>query len=279
MKRKHNLFIILIMLLSTCFFRIEVSAKNIDTDDNISLWVGDSRTVLIYQDLNMKSKKNVSYRSKAKIERFNSRSFLMLKYRDCYAARGIGYDFIKKSIPKIKSIVKKRDCQNIVLSPSVNDIYNTRLNSFYYYGNGKRIPASPEKLAKKYWKLFKTELVKKYTDDHFYILSINPVYCPLKYQGNTVTNEKIVRFNKKMKSLIAKSSFENVSYVDTYKNIFKKQGLIHKKSAYRYALKYRTTNVRYMRESSSYQLHFSDKVDKKIYKYVNGFIDKTMNNE
>ena len=89
-----------------------------------------------------------------------------------------------------------------------------------------------------------------------------------------MTNDKVVRFNKKMKSLIAKSSFENVSYVDTYKNIFKKQGLIHKKSAYRYALKYRTTNVRYMRESSSYQLHFSDKVNKMIYNYVNQFIEQ-----
>lgn len=275
MKIKYILFTTLLLLLSVNIFSIDISAKNIDTDDNISLWIGDSRTVLIYQDLNMKSKNGTSYRSKAKIERFNSTSYLMLKYRDCYAARGIGYNFIKNSMPKIKSVAKKKECQNIILSPSVNDIYNTRLNSFYYYNNRKRVPASPEKLAKKYWKLFKKELIKKYKDDHFYILSINPVYRPLKYQGNTVTNEKIVRFNKTMKNLIAKSSFENVSYVDTYKNIFKKQGLIHKKSAYRYALKYRTTNVRYMRESSSYQLHYSDKVNKMLYKYVNDFIDKT----
>ena len=31
------------------------AAENVDTQDNISLWVGDSRTVLIYQDLDMKT--------------------------------------------------------------------------------------------------------------------------------------------------------------------------------------------------------------------------------
>jgi hypothetical protein len=36
-------------------------------------------------------------------------------------------------------------------------------------------------------------------------------------------------------------------------------------------------NVRYMRESSSYQLHYTDSVDKKLFKYVNDFIKNDMN--
>lgn len=267
-KIKIGIVLLIILLFSPSVISM---AKNIDTRDNISLWIGDSRTVLIYQDLNMKSKKGVKYRSKTKIERFQGRNYLMLKYRNCYAARGIGYNFFKSALPKIKQTVKRKGTQNIVLASSVNDLYNAQLNPFSHNG----IAASPEKMAKEYWKLYKENLIKKYPNDYFYLVSINPVYCTLHYRGNVVTNDMVVRFNKKLKSLIAKSSFGNVSYVDTYKNIFKKQRLIHKKSAYRYDLKYRTTNVRYMRESSSYQLHYSDKVDKKIYKYVNGFIDKT----
>ena len=57
----------------------------------------------------------------------------------------------------------------------------------------------------------------------------------------------------------------------------RKIGWVHKKSAYRYAIKYRKMNVRYMRESSSYQLHYTDSVDKKLFKYVNDFIKNDMN--
>lgn len=265
-----------VVLFIVCFFSFSTDsmAQNIDTKDNISLWVGDSRTVLIYQDLNMKSKKGIKYRSKAKIENFQGKNYLMLKYRDCYAARGVGYNFFKSAVSKISQVAKKKGKQNIVLASSVNDLYNIQLNPFSHDG----IAASPEILAKKYWKLYKKNLIKKYPNDNFYLLSINPVYCTLRYRGNSVTNDKVIRFNKKLKSLIAKSSFTNVSYVDTYKYIFKKQGLLHKKSAYRYALKYRTTNVRYMRESSSYQLHYSDKVNKMVYNYVNQFIGQTQSN-
>ena len=62
-----------------------------------------------------------------------------------------------------------------------------------------------------------------------------------------------------------------------FKNVFQKNGWVHKKSAYRYAIKYRKMNVRYMRESSSYQLHYTDSVDKKLFKYVNDFIKNDMN--
>ena len=246
------------------------AAENVDTQDDISLWVGDSRTVLIYQDLNMKAPNGTAYRNKARV----SGGYLYLTYRDCYAARGSGYDLVLKADSKIKSVVDKEGRKNVVFSSGLNDLYKTEVNPFSTRVNGKKVTASPETLAKKYWKLYKKNYIKKYPEDHFYITSMNPVYSALYYRGNSVTNDKVVRFNKKMKSLIAKSSFENVSYVDTYKNIFKKQGLIHKKSAYRYALKYRTTNVRYMRESSSYQLHFSDKVNKMIYNYVNQFIEQ-----
>ena len=54
-----------ILLFFLCSF--QANTKVIDTNDVISLWVGDSRTVLIYQDLNMKSKKGISYRSKARV--------------------------------------------------------------------------------------------------------------------------------------------------------------------------------------------------------------------
>ena len=42
------------------------AAENVDTQDDISLWVGDSRTVLIYQDLNMKAPNGTAYRNKAR---------------------------------------------------------------------------------------------------------------------------------------------------------------------------------------------------------------------
>ena len=244
------------------------AAENVDTQDNISLWVGDSRTVLIYQDLDMKAPKGKAYRDKARV----SGGYLYLTYRDCYAARGSGYDLAVKAMTKAVKVAGKEGRQNVVLSSGLNDLYKTEVNPFSTKVKGKKVTASPEVLAKKYWKLYKKNLIKKYPEDRFYITSLNPVYCPLYYRGNSVTNDKVIRFNKKLKSLIAKSSFTNVSYVDTYKYIFKKQGLLHKKSAYRYALKYRTTNVRYMRESSSYQLHYSDKVNKMVYNYVNQFI-------
>lgn len=244
------------------------AAENVDTQDNISLWVGDSRTVLIYQDLDMKAPNGKAYRDKARV----SGGYLYLTYRDCYAARGSGYDLAVNAMTKAVKVVGKEGRQNVVLSSGLNDLYKTEVNPFSTRVKGKKVTASPEVLAKKYWKLYKKNLIKKYPEDRFYITSLNPVYCPLYYRGNSVTNDKVIRFNKKLKSLIAKSSFTNVSYVDTYKYIFKKQGLLHKKSAYRYALKYRTTNVRYMRESSSYQLHYSDKVNKMVYNYVNQFI-------
>ena len=248
-----------ILLFFLCSF--QVNAKVIDTEDVISLWVGDSRTVLIYQDLNMKSKKGISYRSKARVEG----RFLMLKYRDCYAGRGTGYDFVRKGIPKVRKTIRKKGRQNVIFSSGVNDIYNPSVHPF-------SSTISPESLAVKYWELYKNQCIKKYPEDHFYIQSINPIYKPLYYRGHSVTNEKIKRFNKKMKSLIKHSKYKNVRYIDTYKNIFVKEKLITKKKTYRYALKYRKMKVRYMRESSSFQLHYSTKVDKKIYRYVNQFI-------
>lgn len=257
------------VLLAGANSTVQAAAANIDTNDSISLWVGDSRTVLIYQDLNMKAKNGTAYRNKAKVQG----KYLLLKYRDCYAGRGTGYNLVEESIPKVTQVVSKQGRQNVVFASGVNDIYNAQLNPFSVRVGGKNVPASPEKLAKKYWKLYKKNFIKKYPEDHFYLMSVNPVYCTLWYGGGSVTNSKIVKFNNTLKSLIEKSSYQNVSYIDTYKNIFKKQGLIYKKSAYRYALKYRTTNVRYMRESSSYQLHYSEEVDKQIYQYVNQFIE------
>lgn len=118
------------------------------------------------------------------------------------------------------------------------------------------------------WKKF----IRKYPEDNFYILSLNPIYKPLHYKGNTITNKKIKEFNKQMKKMIRKSNYRNTKFINTYKNIFKKEKIIHEKSACRYALKYRKLNIRHMRESSSFQLHYSSKIDKKIYKYVNQFI-------
>ena len=80
------------------------AAENVDTQDDISLWVGDSRTVLIYQDLNMKAPNGTAYRNKAKV----SGGYLYLTYRDCYAARGSGYDLVLKADSKIKRVVIRR---------------------------------------------------------------------------------------------------------------------------------------------------------------------------
>ena len=65
--------------------------------------------------------------------------------------------------------------------------------------------------------------------------------------------------------MIRKSNYRNTEFINTYKNIFKKEKIIHEKSAYGYALKYRKLNIRHMRESSSFQLHYSSKIDKKKY--------------
>ncbi len=263
------------MLLTTALLagagvNVQAAAKNVDKNDNISLWVGDSRTVLIYQDLNMKAPNGTAYRNKAYVQG----KYLMLKYRDCYAGRGTGYYLVRDGIPKVKKIAGKKGRQNIVFASGVNDIYNTQLNPFRSYSKGKAVAASPETLAEKYWELYKNYFIKAHPEDHFYLMSINPVYTPLYYRGNSVNNSKIVRFNKRLKTLIKQSPYENVSYVNTYKNVFKKQGLIHKKSAYRYAAKYRRMPVRYMKESSCFQLHYSTEVDKQIYQYVNQFIAK-----
>ena len=271
--RKNRIIKMTTMLLAAAMLAgagttAQAAAKNIDTRDNISLWVGDSRTVLIYQDLNMKAPGGVSYRSKARVEG----KYLMLKYRDCYAGRGTGYSLVEEAIPVVENVVSEPGRQNVVFNSGVNDLYNTELNEFYTRVGGKRVPASPETLAKQYWKLYKKNFIKKYPEDYFYLMSLNPIYKPLHYQGNTATNSMVVRFNKKLKSLIEKSPYENVTYLDTYKNIFKKQGLIHKKSAYRYALKYRRLPIRYMKESSSYQLHYTTEVDEQIYNYVNNFM-------
>lgn len=248
---------------------IQAAGSYIDTRDNISLWVGDSRTVLIYQDLDIRSPKGILYRDMEKARG----KYITLKYRDCYAERGSGYNFVVKSIAKVKKTVAKEGRQNVVFASGVNDIYKTDVNPFAILSKGKRTTASPETLAKQYWKLYKKNFIKKYPEDYFYLMSVNPVYCSMQYRGNSVTNSKIDRFNKKLKSLVEKSSFANVFYVDTNTNVFKKQGLTYKKSVYRYAAKYRTLPL-LQKESANFQLHYSDKVNKKLYKYVNQFIAK-----
>lgn len=72
-----------VMLFSFNTTSQAAAKKNIDTNDTISLWVGDSRTVLIYQDMNMRAPNGTKYRNKARVEG----KYLMLKYRDCYAGR------------------------------------------------------------------------------------------------------------------------------------------------------------------------------------------------
>ena len=262
-----------VMLFSFNTTSQAAAKKNIDTNDTISLWVGDSRTVLIYQDMNMRAPNGTKYRNKARVEG----KYLMLKYRDCYAGRGTGYNLVRGGRTRIQNVARKAGRQNIVFASGVNDIYNPQVSPFRsYVGGGRVAPASPETLATEYWKLYES-FISKYSEDHFYLLSVNPVYCTLRYRGNTVTNSKVIRFNKTLRKLVKKSGYKNVTYVDTYKNVFQKNGWVHKKSAYRYAIKYRKMNVRYMRESSSYQLHYTDSVDKKLFKYVNDFIKNDMN--
>ena len=242
-----------VMLFSFNTTSQAATKKNIDTNDAISLWVGDSRTVLIYQDMDMRAPNGTKYRNKARVEG----KYLMLKYRDCYAGRGTGYNLVRGGRTRIQNVARKAGRQNIVFASGVNDIYNPQVSPFRsYVGGGRVAPASPETLATEYWKLYES-FISKYPEDHFYLLSVNPVYCTLRYRGNTVTNSKVIRFNKTLRKLVKKSGYKNVTYVDTYKNVFQKNGWVHKKSAYRYAIKYRKMNVRYMRESSSYQLRFS----------------------
>ena len=262
-----------VMLFSFNTTSQAAAKKNIDTNDTISLWVGDSRTVLIYQDMDMRAPNGTKYRNKARVEG----KYLMLKYRDCYAGRGTGYNLVRGGRTRIQNVARKAGRQNIVFASGVNDIYNPQVSPFRsYVGGGRVAPASPETLATEYWKLYES-FISKYPEDHFYLLSVNPVYCTLRYRGNTVTNSKVICFNKTLRKLVKKSGYKNVTYVDTYKNVFQKNGWVHKKSAYRYAIKYRKMNVRYMRESSSYQLHYTDSVDKKLFKYVNDFIKNDMN--
>lgn len=57
-----------VMLFSFNTTSQAAAKKNIDTNDTISLWVGDSRTVLIYQDMNMRAPNGTKYRNKARVE-------------------------------------------------------------------------------------------------------------------------------------------------------------------------------------------------------------------
>ena len=66
-----------VMLFSFNTTSQAAAKKNIDTNDTISLWVGDSRTVLIYQDMDMRAPNGTKYRNKARVEG----KYLMLKYR------------------------------------------------------------------------------------------------------------------------------------------------------------------------------------------------------
>ena len=227
-----------VMLLGSNITSQAATKKNIDTNDAISLWVGDSRTVLIYQDMDMRAPNGTTYRNKARVEG----KYLMLKYRDCYAGRGTGYNLVRSGSTRIQNVVRKAGRQNVVFASGVNDIYNPGVSPFRSYVSGRVAPASPEILATQYWKLYKS-FISKYPEDHFYLLSVNPVYCTLRYRGNTVTNSKVIRFNTTLRKLVRKSGYKNVTYVNTYKNVFQKNGWVHKKSAYRYALKYRKNGI------------------------------------
>ena len=163
------------VLLTGTGSAVQASAANIDTNDNISLWVGDSRTVLIYQDLDMRANNGIAYRDKARV----SGGYLYLTYRDCYAARGSGYDLAQKGVAKAVKVVSKAGRQNVILSSGLNDLYKTEVNPFSTRVRGRKVTASPEVFAKKYWKFHKKNLIKKYPEDRFYITSLNPVYCPL----------------------------------------------------------------------------------------------------
>ena len=57
-----------VMLFSFNTTSQAAAKKNIDTNATISLWVGDSRTVLIYQDMDMRAANGTKYRDKARVE-------------------------------------------------------------------------------------------------------------------------------------------------------------------------------------------------------------------
>lgn len=118
-----------VMLFSFNTTSQAAAKKNIDTNDTISLWVGDSRTVLIYQDMNMRAPNGTKYRNKARVEG----KYLMLKYRDCYAGRGTGYNLVRGGRTRIQNVARKAGRQNIVFASGVNDIYNPQVSPFRSY--------------------------------------------------------------------------------------------------------------------------------------------------
>ncbi len=242
--------------------------KVIDAHDKIDLWIGDSRSVLIYQDL-MYTNTGVAYGSKLA----KKKGYIVLKYGEVYAGRGTGFNFMRGAHKKITSIVKKPGRQNIVFASGVNDMWNPALSPYKKRSNGKVVAASPETLAKAYWKWYYKKYITVYKDDHFYLMSVNPMYTNLYAKKTLLTNSKVVRFNNTLKKLAARYNCKNVTYVDTYKMVFVKSGMVHKISAYRYAAKYRKLPG-LKREKSCYQLHYSTTTNQKIFNYVNNVINK-----
>lgn len=245
-----------------------VIEKYTDTKDAIDFWVGDSRTVLIYQDL-MHNERGKKYASSL----YKKGKYIYLKYGDCYAGRGTGYYFVKNADKKIRSVVSKQGRQNVVFGSGVNDMWNPILSPFKRKVSGKYVSAKPEVLAKEYWKLYYKRYISKYPEDKFYLLSVNPNYGVFKVAGTKLDNAKVRKFNATLKKCILSSPMKNVVYVDTYNEIFTKNRWTSNKRAYRFAASYRKLPG-LLRERNSFQLHYTKAANQEIYRYVNKVISE-----
>ncbi|MDO4975930.1 MAG: hypothetical protein Q4E53_01595 [Eubacteriales bacterium] len=237
--------------------------KYVDASDAINLWVGDSRTVLIYQDL-MYNVRGKGYASSL----FKKGRYIYLKYGDCYAGRGTGYYFVKNADKTIRSTISQPGRQNVVFGSGVNDMWNPILSPFKKRIGGKLVSENPEVLAREYWKLYYKRYISRYPEDRFYLLSVNPVYGTTKLEGTKLNNAKIKRFNATLKKYIKNSPMKNVVFVDTYNDIFIKRKWANCKKAYRYAATYRKLPG-LLKERNSFQLHYTRAADQEIYRYVN----------
>ncbi len=267
-KRLASIALAFVMLIGYGAEANAATKKYIDAQNNISLWIGDSRTVLIYQDL-MYTNTGIAYGSKL----YKKNSHITLTYGEAYASRGTGYNFVKSAHKKITSVLKKPGRQNIVFASGVNDMWNPNLSPFTRKSNGKTVSATPETLARAYWRWYYKKYISVYKNDHFYLMSVNPLYTNFYAKNTLLTNKKVVRFNNTLKKLVAKYNCSNVTYVDTYNKVFVNKKLIHKASAYRYATKYRKLPG-LKKEVNCYQLHYSTATNQIIYNYVNSVINK-----
>lgn len=120
------------------------------------------------------------------------------------------YWFEDDALPVLKNILDNKNSKykyHVVINQGVNDL---NLND----------KKSPEYHASTYTDIFE-DLIKKYKDVNFYILSVNPIDESIinDYWRQTRTEQDVTDFNNYMIKWINKSYYKNIYYCDSFNEI------------------------------------------------------------